>query len=92
MTRLKLADSALYELERAAALEPTNARFAYVNAVALHSAGKVDAAIAKLEAALRTHPADGDILSALVSFHQTRGDSAAAKRYADRLRVLASNR
>jgi predicted CXXCH cytochrome family protein len=92
LTRLKLADSALYELERAAALEPTNARFAYVNAVALHSAGKVDAAIIKLEAALRLHPADGDILSALVNFHQTRGDSAAAKRYADRLRTLAAGR
>ena len=56
-------------------LEPGNARFAYVYAVALHSTGKADAAIARLEKTLLAHPNDRDILEALASFHQARGDN-----------------
>ena len=83
---------ALREFSRAAGLEPGNARFAYVNAIALHSSGKVDAAIAQLRSALEMHPADGDIISALASFYRQRGDSAQATRYAERLRQLSVNR
>ena len=50
-------------------LEPGNARFAYVYAVALHSTGKADAAIAGLKK-LSAHPNDRDILEALASFHK----------------------
>ena len=32
-----------------------------------------------------------DIIAALASFHQARGESAAAKKYAERLRKLADN-
>jgi Flp pilus assembly protein TadD len=85
--RLKRSNEALGELERATALDPGNARFGYVYAVALHSTGKVDAAIARLEKALLARPNDRDILQALVSFHEARGESAAAKRYAERLRL-----
>jgi len=92
LTRLNRGDSALREFAGAASLEPGNARFSYVHAIALHSAGKVGAAIAKLEATLGAHPYDGDILSALAAFHKERGDSAQAKRYRDRLSVLARNR
>jgi len=88
LTRLKRGDSALHEFARAAGLEPGNPRFAYVHAIALHSAGKVDAAIAQLKAALTTHPGNGDILSALVNFHAARGEAIEAKRYADQLRAL----
>jgi Flp pilus assembly protein TadD len=63
-------------------------RFAYVYAVALHSTGKPDAAIARLKKTLLAHPHDREILQALVSFHQERGENAAAKKYADRLRDL----
>ena len=63
LTRLNRGDTALREFARAAGLEPGNARFAYVHAIALHSSGKVDAAIAQLKAALTTHPANGDIIS-----------------------------
>lgn len=87
LVRMKRSDEALGELERATALEPGNARFAYVYAVALHSTGKVDAAIARLEKALVAHPNDRDILAALASFHQSRGENAAARKYADRLRA-----
>jgi tetratricopeptide (TPR) repeat protein len=85
LVRLKRSDEALRELERASMLETGNPRFAYVYAVALHSAGKADAAIANLEKALRDHPDDRDILAALASFHQARGENAKAKKYSDRL-------
>ena len=86
LVRMKRSDEALGELERATMLEPGNARFAYVYAVALHSTGKADAAIARLEKALVAHPNDRDILAALASFHQARGENAEAKKYVDRLR------
>jgi len=92
LTRLNRSDSALHEFDRAASLDPQNARFAYVHAVALHSAGKVDAAIAKLQSVLPLHPADGDVLNALVNFARARGDTALAERYAAKLRVVSGSR
>jgi Flp pilus assembly protein TadD len=92
LTRLNRADTALREFTRAAGLEPGNALFAYVHAVALNSAGKTDAAIAALRAALTTHPNNGDILSALAAFTAARGRNAEAQRYRERLRALAANR
>jgi Tfp pilus assembly protein PilF/cytochrome c553 len=87
LVRIKHTDEALRELERATALEPGNARFAYVYAVALHSTGKAEAAIAKLEKTLMAHPNDRNILQALASFHEARGEAAAAKKYAERLQA-----
>jgi Flp pilus assembly protein TadD len=89
LVRLKRTDTALTELERATVLEPGNARFAYVYAVALHSTGKSDAAIARLEKTLAAHPNDREILEALVSFHKARGELTAADQYANRLRKRA---
>ena len=89
LVRLKRADVALGELERATMLEPGNVRFAYVYAVALHSSGKVDAALKRLEKTLAADPNDRDVLQALASFHQARGENAAAEKYAERLRTLA---
>ncbi len=91
LVRLKRTDAALGELERATVLEPGNARFAYVYAVALHSTGKSEAAITKLKAALVAHPNNREILEALVSFHSARGQSAETAKYAERLRKLADN-
>jgi Tfp pilus assembly protein PilF len=88
LVRLSRSDIALGELERATVLEPANARFAYVYAIAQHSTGKSGAAIARLEKTLAAHPNDRDILEALASFHQARGASAAAREYAERLRAL----
>jgi predicted Zn-dependent protease len=89
---LNRGDTALREFARATGLEPENARFAYVHAIALNSAGKPDAAIAALKAVLTTHPDNGDVLSALASFYEARGDNAAAERYRERLRALGANR
>ena len=89
LVRMKRTGEALGELERATALEPGNARFAYVYAVALHSTGKADAAIARLEKTLVAHPNDRNILEALASFHEARGERASAKKYTDRLQELS---
>jgi Flp pilus assembly protein TadD len=88
---MKHADAALVELERATVLDPGDARMAYVYAVALHSTGKPGEAIAKLEKALAVHPYDRNILEALVSFHASRGEGAAAKKYAVRLQALSES-
>jgi len=90
LTRLNRGDTALREFARAAGLEPGNARFAYVHAIALHSAGKVDSAIARLQSALVAHPGNGDMLAALVKFYEARGDSVQAQRYANQLRALGA--
>jgi len=64
-------------------------RFAYVYAVALHGTGDPTRAIAVLEETHRQRPADRDVLSALVTYLQERGDSKAALRYAEQLAVRA---
>ena len=92
LVRMKRTDQALGELERATALEPGNARFAYVYAVALHSTGKAEAAIARLEKALLAHPNDLDILQALASFHEGRGETAAAKKYTELYEKVAKEK
>ena len=72
-------------LRRDAELDPERARYAYVYAVGLHSAGDVDAAVAILTASLARHPDDRDTLLALVSFSRDAGDFATALEYAERL-------
>jgi predicted CXXCH cytochrome family protein len=77
--------AALKELALAARLAPDNARYAYVHAVALHSAGKQGEALAVLRAADARHPYDLDILGALVSMNREAGNARAALPYAKKL-------
>ena len=91
LTRLKRREGALAELRRAAELDPERARYAYVYAVGLHSAGDVDAAVAILTASLARHPDDRDTLLALVSFSRDAGDFATALYYAEQLARVAPN-
>jgi Flp pilus assembly protein TadD len=88
LTRLKRTDEAMAELRRAAELEPDRARYAYVHAVALHSAGRSEQAIAVLKENLARHPEDRDTLLALVTFSRDAGDLVAALEYAERLARL----
>ncbi len=67
---------------------PDNARYAYVYAVALNSSGAAGEAMALLEQTHRQHPADRDVLMALVSFARDKGDFAAALRHARELLTL----
>ena len=87
LTRLKRTDEAMAELRRAAELEPDRARYAYVYAVALHSAGRREQAIAVLKENLTRHPEDRDTLLALVTFSRDAGDLIALE-YAERLARL----
>jgi sulfatase-like protein len=54
------------------------ARYAYVYAVALNSTGATGEALALLEGAHQRHPADRNVLTALVSIARDNGDFAAA--------------
>ena len=79
---------ALDLLRRAHELMPDNARYAYVYAVALNSSGAAQEALALLEEAHQQHPADRNILTALVSIAGDNGDFAAALRHARELLAL----
>jgi tetratricopeptide (TPR) repeat protein len=70
--------AALKSLAEAARLAPDRSRYAYVWAVALHSAGRSDEAVAALRAADGRHPYDVAILRALVSIQRETGDTRAA--------------
>jgi tetratricopeptide (TPR) repeat protein len=85
LTRLKQPDDALAELQHAAELEPERARYPYVYAVALHSAGRGSEAMTVLKDNLARHPGDRDTLQALVTFSRDAGDFAAALEYAEQL-------
>jgi tetratricopeptide (TPR) repeat protein len=85
LTRLKRPDDALAELQHAAELEPERARYPYVYAVALHSAGRTSEAMTVLKDNLARHPGDSDTLQALVTFSRDAGDFAAALGYAEQL-------
>jgi predicted CXXCH cytochrome family protein len=91
LVRRKRSDEALAELRRAAELAPDLARYAYVYAVALHSAGRVGDAMTVLKESLARHGDDRDTLLALVSFNRDAGNPTAALDYAERLARNAPN-
>jgi Flp pilus assembly protein TadD len=85
LIRMKQLDEALPELGRAAGLEPSQARYGYVYAVALHSAGRGEDATKVLQDGLAKHPDNRDILLALMTFSRAAGDIASALAYAEQL-------
>ena len=89
LVRLKRLDEALGELRRATELAPEQARYAYVFAVALHSAGRPSEAITQLTESLARHPDDRDTLTAIISFSRDAGDPRTALNYAERLARMA---
>ncbi len=88
LVRLGRSDIALDELRRAAELDPARARYAYVYAVGLQSAGRRGDAVGVLKANLQLHPNDRDSLAAMVNFSRENGDLAGALEYAQRLAKL----
>ncbi len=80
--------AALPELEKAAELAPGNARYAYVYGVALNSAGQKDAAVEALAKAQSQHPNNRELLWALATFERDRGNSAAARGWAEKMLAL----
>jgi predicted CXXCH cytochrome family protein len=89
LVRLKRLDEAIGELRLAAELAPEQARYAYVHAVALNSAGRGREAIPVLQNSLAHHPDDRDTLLALISFSRDGGDLPAAIAYAQQLARVA---
>ncbi len=85
LVRLKRTDEALAELGRAAELDSGQARYAYVYAVALHSAGRGSEALTELKENLTRHPDDRDTLLALISFSRDSGDISSELEFAERL-------
>ena len=79
---------AVLMLRKASELAPDNARYAYVYAIALNSGGASGPAMAVLERAHRQHPADRDVLVALITIARDKGDAAMALRYAHELAAL----
>ena len=88
LVRLKRVDDAIGDLGLAAELEPDRARYAYVYAVALHSAGHVQQSVAVLKQSLARHPRDRDTLLALISFYRDTGDVASALAVAQQLALV----
>ena len=88
LVRLKQSDGAIAEFRKATELDPGQARYAYVYAVALHSAGRGNEAMAALKENLIRHPNDRDTLSAQISFSRESGDLNSALDYAERLQRI----
>jgi len=80
---------ALTELRQASEFAPDNARYAYVYAIALNSTGSSAQALGLLERTHRRHPADRDVLIALISIAEEQGDFEGALSHAKELLVLA---
>ncbi len=76
---------ALRSLAKAARLQPDNARYGYVYAVALNDSGEPGKAVKLLEQVNARHPYDRDVLIALVTFHKAMGNTKAATRFASKL-------
>jgi tetratricopeptide (TPR) repeat protein len=87
LVRAGSRNEALGELKRAAELstEAGGVRFRHDYAVALHSFGRVEEAIAALEQARARAPADRDVLFALTTFHRDAGHLKDAVKYASEL-------
>jgi predicted CXXCH cytochrome family protein len=81
LVRAKRYNEAMVWLREATEGDAGNARYALVYGVALHDTGKAVEGRRVLERAARRHPADTDILHALVAFSREAGDAAAAQRW-----------
>jgi Flp pilus assembly protein TadD len=88
LVRQKRNPESLQALREATNLEPGNARFAYVYAVALNGVGKRREALKVLGTALTRHPYDRDVLSGLAYFSAQSGNRESALGYVKQLREL----
>jgi len=83
--QLQLALAYLADAVRSA---PDVSRFSYVYAIALNSGGETAQALKELASAHKRHPADTDILLALVTINRDVGKVGAARNYALELKAL----
>ena len=85
LVRVERADEGLIELREATRQSPDNARFVYVEGIALNSLGHSDDAIEVLAAAHAQFAGDFDIAWALATVLRDKGDTAAALRIVNEL-------
>jgi predicted CXXCH cytochrome family protein len=88
LIRRKVYPEAIGELRQAFDLAPGTARYAYVYALALHATGARHEARELLSATHERHPADRNVLVALVSLAREGGDITGARVYARKLAGL----
>src|SRR4029077_2452684 len=88
LIRQRRLDAALEQLRRASELEPTSARYGYVYAVALQSAGRPQEASRVADEVLGRSPYDADTLIAAATWATQRGGAAAALRYLNTFRLV----
>ena len=88
LVRQRRTGEALPEFASAARIDPANARYAYVQAIALNAIGKPDEAIKTLEASHARNPADRDTLLALVTINRDSGHRDAALAWARQLAAI----
>jgi Flp pilus assembly protein TadD len=88
LVRQKRKAESLVELRSAVQLAPDDARFAYVYAVAQNDAGQHAEALKTLDAALKRHPYDRDVLSGLAYFNAQAGRREQALAFVHQLRNL----
>jgi Flp pilus assembly protein TadD len=85
LVRERKQDEALEQLHRAVEIDPNQARYSYVYAVALNSTARHRDAIVVLKDNLGRHPGDRGTLTALVGFSRDAGDIQSALEYAEQL-------
>ena len=85
LVRKRDSAAALRELALAVKLAPDNARYGYVHAIGLHSAGRRGEALSLLRTVDARHPYDPEILSALVSMSREAGNAKDALVYARKI-------
>ncbi len=78
LVRAKQYQLALVEFAEAVRLDPADARYALVLAMATHDLGDPPASIKQLQEALKRHPTDLDLLSSCVNFLREAGRGAEA--------------
>jgi len=90
LVRQKRLRDAIPELARAAQRRPDAPRYAYVYGVALHETGDTRRALDVLKRAHERHPADREILVALVEYEAQAGNRNAAIAWARKLVAVSS--
>ena len=90
LVRQKRLRDAIPELAKAAQRRPDVPRYAYVYGVALHETGDTRRALDVLKRAHERHPADREILVALVEYEAQAGNRNAAIAWARKLVAVSS--
>jgi predicted CXXCH cytochrome family protein len=91
LIRQKRPVDALAEFRAASELEPSRSRYAYVYAIALHSAGRSNEAMKILKENLARYPEDRETLLALITLNRDVGETGTALEYAEQLSRIVPN-